>query len=385
MTKDSYISTEKWDASGLVVTGTFLSGVETIVTSQATFTFYSDSAMTNEVVSPLNLGFGNKTVYVKATYSGISNETAFAQTVSIEKIYSVDFTPNVETGEFSVSKNSVTISTAQGEGTFSRTDNYRVYAEKSITISSAADSIARIEIVCPNGYNTLSGNGYNVNGNNGTWTGSASSVTLTAGSQARINKIIVKLDSAKYSVESILKTKTSLSYATYTHHDDDTFSYTDVAIRFGGKIAPALWDRLNNESSIEGYGVLLATGDLGTDSIEDWYNAYKTESNTVDEALAELVTDGVVAKYSKSVEEKAHPTQVGDVYSWNLYYRIGNSKAELLAEYTAVAYIKIRNSIVFLQQDTVSAKSLASDMLQGENPETYGGSLSYLAELQEGE
>ena len=389
MSKTTYLSTENWDKTGLVVTATYASSAEANVTADSSFKFYSDADMTNELAAPADLGFGeNKTVYIKATYSGLSNVEAYEQTVNVSKAISVTFVAGTDVGSVNeLSKNGITILAAASESDFSRNDNYRIYAGKNVTISASRENIVKIEFISNSeANNTLSGEGLAKNGATSIWTGDADSVTLTAeGSQARFTKIIVTLDSVKYSIESTLKTKTSLSYATYTHHDDGTYTYTDVAIRFGGKIAPALWDSLNAESTIEGYGVLLATSDLGTDSIENWYNAYKTESNTVDEALAELVTDGVVAKYSKSVEEKTHPTQVGDVYSWNLYYRIGNTKAELLEEYTAVAYIKIHNSIVFLQQDTVSAKSLASDMLQGENPETYGGSLSYLAELQEGE
>ena len=389
MSKTTYLSTENWDKTGLVVTATYASSAEATVTASSSFKFYNDSAMTNELDSPADLGFGeNKTVYIKAIYSGLSNVDAYEQTINVNKAISVTFVAGTDVGSLTeVSKNGIMISAAASESDFSRNDNYRIYSGKNVTISSNKENIVKIEFISNSeANNKLTGEGLTKDGAVSIWTGDSDDVTLTAdGGQARYIKIIVTLDSAKYLVESTLKTKTSLSYATYTHHDNGTYSYTDVAIRFGGKIAPALWNRLNTESTIEGYGVLLATSDLGSDSIENWYNAYKTDSNTVEEALAELVTDGVVANYSKSVAEKAHPTQVGDLYSWNLYYRIGNTKAELLEEYTAVAYIKIHNSIVFLQQDTVSAKSLASDMLQGENPETYGGSLSYLAELQEGE
>ena len=111
------------------------------------------------------------------------------------------FTANVETGTKSVEKGCITISVT--DGTFSRTDNYRCYANESMTISSS-HSITKVEITCtdsgtssygPGKFSKSSGTSgtYSYSGKVGTWSyaSGATSITLNASAQVRMTQIVV--------------------------------------------------------------------------------------------------------------------------------------------------------------------------------------------------
>ena len=182
-----------------------------------------------------------------------------------------------------------------------------------------------------------------------------------------------------------LETSSSLVYTNYTNNGDGTFSYENLGIRFGGKINKDLWADLDAEKGIEGYGVLFAdTSDLSGCSIKEWYDLTKTELNTVDEALGELAGIGIT-NYSNTntVHEpalKSTPTLVGENYIWNLYKFVPENA--LTTTYAAIAYILIDGDIVFLQEETASAQSLAYDLINTSHTyesDAFGGSLNYLA------
>ncbi len=84
MSKTSYFTTDSWDTEGLAVKAIYAGGSEEVVTGSASFKFYRESTLENEVATPNALGVGNnQTVYVKATYSNISNQTGYSQTVTV--------------------------------------------------------------------------------------------------------------------------------------------------------------------------------------------------------------------------------------------------------------------------------------------------------------
>ena len=109
----------------------------------------------------------------------------------------VTFTAGTDTGATSVTKSGVTVSMS----TMSRTDNYRTYANTSMTVSSS-DNITEIKLTCTGsgtsdyGPGKFSGNGYSYSGTTGTWSGSSNSVSLAASAQVRMTKIEVKFESA---------------------------------------------------------------------------------------------------------------------------------------------------------------------------------------------
>ena len=150
-----------------------------------------------------------------------------------------------------------------------------------------------------------------------------------------------------------------------------TYTYSNVAIRFGASIDPATWNALDEgESKIAGYGV-----------------TFGTTQNLANPALNVETARGFYKPVSAKVD--GHPDLVGENYVWNLYLRIsttidGNYSEDYLDdEITAVAYIKLENGdIIFLQETTASVNGLADELVK---KGTYSGdvlaSLSYLASL----
>ena len=172
-----------------------------------------------------------------------------------------------------------------------------------------------------------------------------------------------------------------------------TYTYSDVAIRFGGYISVDLWNKFNNESTITGYGILLSDANKLDDvDIVDWYDAAKTNENTIDEALDEACSGGTYMKnyYYRIPEDKANPplAEAGqveglseDYYIWNLCKKVSTDKLTLM--YKAVAYIRTEDSIIFLKEAKCSVKSLASGLISSGqcDEDSYDGSLSHLANL----
>ena len=177
-----------------------------------------------------------------------------------------------------------------------------------------------------------------------------------------------------------------------------TFTYSDIAIRFGGLVKKTLWDRLESESDIQGYGVMLLStpdffDDLEQKTLEAWYNSKKTGENTIDEALA-LACDGTDIRNFpiRMPEDKENPALAtavqkgdltGDYYIWNLYKTISVSPDNRKTSYTAVAYIRLADELVFMDEATASVKSMAQDLI-ADNPSldaTYDATLDYLANL----
>lgn len=154
-----------------------------------------------------------------------------------------------------------------------------------------------------------------------------------------------------------------------------TYTYDDLAIRFTGSVEQSLYERLDTESDIQGYGVLLAEYDFIKDTdteLKNWYI---------------LIDDINIKNFDNShtvhdPAEKATPTLKDGNYVWNLFKRVSLAKAT--TEYVAVAYIKLANDeMVFLQQERISVKKLAQDLIAGpeRDENSLGGSLNYLANL----
>lgn len=148
-----------------------------------------------------------------------------------------------------------------------------------------------------------------------------------------------------------------------------TFEYSDVAIRFGGFLSKALWDALNEESEIQAYGVMLSHND--GDDVEDFYT--EINETKLNPALA-----SVKQKTQQKVENVDEP-----YYVWNLYVCISNE--QLTSDFTAIAYITTADGIIFFNEVTKSAKTLANDLLNDSTNEydatSFEGSLYNLAHL----
>ena len=106
-------------------------------------------------------------------------------------------------GEDQVTKNGVTIA-ASPTGSFGNGQQYRVYKGSTFTVSSTAGNIVKIEISCtaagdekygPGCFTDVTTGIFTYVGTEGTWTGSATSVSMTASSnQVRMTKVVVTLE-----------------------------------------------------------------------------------------------------------------------------------------------------------------------------------------------
>ncbi len=157
-----------------------------------------------------------------------------------------------------------------------------------------------------------------------------------------------------------------------------SYTFSNVAIRFGGSITPELWNELDTDShNIEGFGVAFAKAEDLTGQLKDTISNVETARG-----------------FYKSVNDKAegHPDLVGGNYVWNLYLRISTVENEVYTEdylnddITAVAYIKLKNGeVVFLKQTTASVSGLASALIADTSNDYTGasfeGSLGRLASL----
>ena len=185
--------------------------------------------------------------------------------------------------------------------------------------------------------------------------------------------------------ENEISTKATLSYTGYTDNGDGTFSYNNLAMRFGGYVDKDLWDILDASLDIQGYGLLFADNDdLGGSTIMEVYDVARDGgNNTIDQALASMSTFDVINYDNTNTKHepalKSTPTLVGNEYRWALYMPI--TFAEVLDDYSAVAYIRVNNDIVFLGEISTYAAEVADQLIEsGAYPENaLGGSLAYLA------
>lgn len=265
---------------------------------------------------------------------------------------------------------------------------------------SATDAATGIKVVTENpGYWVLDGNGLKHSSGSTRYMasyndGSFRNYTIPLNSsQSMANVFYEYVPTARQSIERELTTTSSLSYH-YSETSGD-FTYTNVAIRFGCFMSQTLWNQLDEDLNIQGYGVMLSTvGYLGETTLEANYRAQKTNENTIDEAIA-LACDGTDVKnfYTPNPSsEKAVPSLAtaeqkglleGNYYIWNLYKRVLNTDEGLQAVYKAVAYIRVGDDLVFLQETTASAKSLALGLLESGvyDEDDLDGSIYYLAHL----
>ena len=182
--------------------------------------------------------------------------------------------------------------------------------------------------------------------------------------------------------------------------EEASFTYTNTAIRFGGFIKKSLWNRLETESSIQGYGVMLSTADyLGANSIEDKYNtALTASSGDIDAAVTSICTGNNIKSFYtaltiddlsglKTSPSSATNEQKGETsrsfYIWNLYKEV--STANLKKVFTAAAFVRVASEIVFLEETSASVKGLAGDVIDDVSNDygevSFEGSLYDLAHL----
>ena len=141
-----------------------------------------------------------------------------------------------------------------------------------------------------------------------------------------------------------------------------SFTFSNVAIRFGGFLSQTLWDELNEESEIQGYGVMLS---LEEDIADYYFELSETKLHPAEANDSQKSQQGI--------------DDEGTYYVWNLYVNIPAD--QLTDEFTAVAYIATESEIVFFNESTASPKGLANDLLPTYGNDAFEGSLYNLANL----
>ncbi len=146
----------------------------------------------------------------------------------------VTFSPSsIRSGETSTSEQSITsdnvVITISG-GTLNRDDNYRVYKNQTMTVTSTSGNIRAIKLVATASGNNQYGPGcftvndgdYTYEGKEGTWAGDASSVVFTAATnQVRMTSIVVTVEDG-----GVYVVAPSISPATGTYTSDQTVTIT---------------------------------------------------------------------------------------------------------------------------------------------------------------
>lgn len=132
----------------------------------------------------------------------------------------------------SFTKGGVTISTEKGSGQ----EQYRIYKSGTFTVSSTVGKITKIEITCtasgtakygPGSFETIEG--YSYSEKIGTWTGSATSVSLTAAkAQVRATNIVVTVESAP--AANLTKIEVSGTPTKITYFDGELFDPTGLVV-----------------------------------------------------------------------------------------------------------------------------------------------------------
>ena len=132
----------------------------------------------------------------------------------------------------SFTKGGVTISTEKGSGQ----EQYRIYKSGTFTVSSTVGNITKIEITCtasgtakygPGSFETIEG--YSYSGKNGTWMGSATSVSLKASSnQVRATKIVVTVESTP--AANLTSIEVSGTPTKTTYFDGEAFDPTGLVV-----------------------------------------------------------------------------------------------------------------------------------------------------------
>ncbi|MBQ7056933.1 MAG: Ig-like domain-containing protein, partial [Bacteroidaceae bacterium] len=217
---------------------------------------------------------------------------ALAGTVSAETVTFVAGTDMGSSGtsNVSMSKSGITISVPSG--TLSRTDNYRVYANSSITVSSEVGNITQVVFTCTSSNaNLVVSDNVTKSGSVFTWTGDAESLTISNGSQTRITQIEVT-----YTASGSQKTFPNLSFnpASVTMTIGETFTAPTLNNEYG--VAVTYQSTNTNVATVDpttGEVTVLAAGttDIEVTSEEDddyeaGYAAYTLTVNKIDPALA---------------------------------------------------------------------------------------------------
>ena len=186
-------------------------------------------------------------------------------------------------------------------------------------------------------------------------------------------------ESAVEDMVNDIKTRSSLAYH-YSKDGEGNFTFTNLYVRFGGIIDEGLWNAIEEESHIVGYGELISTEDyLGANALQTYYLTANSNPN-IEVRSYELTSDP--ESYPVLYNDSEYQGVTDDYYVWN--YRMSVDEADYTTVYASVAFIITQDDgVYFMDEVRKSVKDLAQDLIDGPNynAESLGGSLNYLANL----
>ena len=261
-----------------------------------------------------------------------------------------------------------------------------VEAVFTATSSDYATTFANSSIT--NGSSSKSGSVVTLTPDNG-----AENLIVNIGGATRFTsvKLFYVNASVKQQVEYGAKTSSSLTY-NYVKNGENDFTITDVKVRFGGYVTKALWNALNAESAIQGYGLMISAADedpagyIGSGTFKAEYATKLADAGgDIDAAISALCDNTKVFNFYKSgtpyLHEAANEVNYAeDTYAWNLVQNINSN--HLTRTYVAVAYIRTNEGLVLLKEERISAADIAARMVgSGDYDESpLYESLNYLAD-----
>ena len=171
-------------AFGGTVTANYTNGTSKNVTADATFTGYNMA------------GSGSQTVTVSYSENNVTKTTTYG--INVLALQEVTFTPGTDTGDTSVTKNSIEVTMT----TMNNAEYYQIYANQTGTFTvPSGTSIYKIEFSCTKSGTEKYGPGnasadvgsYSYGGSTGTWVSSEgeSSVTISTTQQIRMTALSV--------------------------------------------------------------------------------------------------------------------------------------------------------------------------------------------------
>ena len=175
-----------------------------------------------------------------------------------------------------------------------------------------------------------------------------------------------------------------------------SFEFSRVAINFGGFINKTLWDKLNTESEIKGYGLIAAaTDDLDGETIKGMYDeALDAGVTDIDAIINEEVCNGTTIRnfYTPLTQTKLHPAEADETQKYeqqvsetDTYYvwSLRKNVTDYDKPYSAIAYIRLADELVFFAETLTSAKEAAQSLINNGiyDGSEFEGSLGYFANL----
>ena len=326
------------------------------------------------------------TVFEKAVLQFVGDSSVYANTLTSEELTEA---LNLDTNTFEITYNK---NGASNEMYLAKDEGVRMYATKNstngnkFTVTSTNHIIERINITFTAGASVaeVSSHSNIIEGTNGAYVIGADEFTLfdnnsavNSNTQVKFSKIEIfyRDKNATETVESSL-TQTRLAY----HYSEDggAYTYSNISIRFGGLVSKAHWNEIDtNEHVISGFGVMIASGVMFGEN--DLIKENLGLRVLADDPSTPSIDNGDVVDYYMSKAEMATPVEQGNNYIWNLFQTVDS--ADINKVFVAVAYIKVGDNYIFMNQVRYSVKSLASDYLANRNCDdsTAGGSLANLA------